>query len=187
MHSSYAYAKRGFDILISAAGLCLLALPMASCALAIKLTSPGPVLLHQTRIGRNGVPFICRKFRTMHRNTPLCAAAHLPRPSHYITPLGRILRRYSFDETAQLLNVLRGDMSLIGPRPLIPQERELHRLRAQQGVYALRPGISGLSQIRGRDTLSSADKAAWDAAYAACASLSLDAAIFTHTLRCIRH
>ncbi len=187
MHPAYARTKRCLDLVFAAAGLCVLALPMAGCALAIKLTSRGPVLLRQTRIGKDGIPFLCCKFRTMSIDAPLCAAARLANPHRYVTPIGRFLRRYSFDETAQLLNVLRGDMSLIGPRPLIPDEREIHRLRTQTGVYALRPGMSGLSQIRGRDTMSAVSKAAWDQAYTACASFSLDAAIFTRTLHCIRH
>ncbi len=184
---SYLICKRGFDIVYAAAALAFSAVPMVSMALAVRLTSSGPALFRQVRIGRDGLPFVCYKIRTMREGTPSCAAAKLQNADAYTTRVGRILRRYSLDETAQLINILRGDMSLIGPRPLIPAEREMHRMRAEGGVYAMRPGLSGLAQIHGRDTLSDRKKARLDTLYTDNASIWLDAAILSRTFRCIYH
>ncbi len=187
MNKLYSFSKRTVDLLGATVGICLLAVPMVGCLLAIRLTSDDTPVLKQERIGLDGHPFICYKFRTMRANTPRVAAAELKNADAYLTPLGAILRHTSFDETLQLYNVLRGDMSLIGPRPLIPEERELHRLRRQGGVYHMRPGLSGLSQIHGRDTLSDRRKAHFDETYADFASPFLDLSILWRTFRCIRH
>ncbi len=122
---------------------------VVSAAVAIMLTSPGPALFRQTRVGRNERCFTCYKFRTMHQNTG-------DRPSHEvsdsaITPVGRFLRRWKIDELPQLLNVIRGDMSLIGPRPCLTSQRELIEARRHFDVFRVRPGISGLAQVNGVD------------------------------------
>lgn len=183
----YFLSKRLFDVTGAAIGLCLLSLPLAGCVVAIRMTSRSTGLFRQVRIGRDGRPFVCYKLRTMRADAPSCAAARLTNPQSYVTPLGAILRRISLDEAPQLYNILRGDMSFVGPRPLIPEERELHRLRQENGVYRMRPGLSGLSQISGRDTLPDERKARLDAVYADAASPMLDLSILWKTLGCIRH
>jgi len=184
---AYRISKRTFDLLYASLGLLVSLLPLSAVALTVKITSKGPILFRQNRIGREGKSFTCYKIRTMHHGTPQCAASKLGDPSRFLTPIGALLRDYSIDEMAQLLNVLRGDMSLVGPRPLIPEEREVHRIRAEHGIYTMRPGISGLSQIIGRDGMSDRRKAELDTLYAQNASFWLDLAIIKRTLRCIHH
>ncbi|MBR2952252.1 MAG: sugar transferase [Clostridia bacterium] len=187
MHFSYARIKRVLDIVYASAGLLLSAVPLSCIAAAVKATSKGPFIFRQIRIGRNGIPFVCYKVRTMKNGAPQCPAAKLQNRASFITPIGAFLRNHSLDELTQFANVLRGEMSVIGPRPLIPEERELHRLRTEKGVYTLRPGISGLSQISGRDDLPDKRKARLDAIYLENASLWLDFAILARTMRCLHH
>lgn len=179
----YRIVKRLLDLVLSALLLALAALPLLLIAALIRLESPGPALFRQTRIGRNERPFTCYKFRTMRSRAPdHKAKKQLEHPEDYITPLGKLLRKTSIDELPQLINVLRGDMSLIGPRPLIPEETDVHTLRAAAGVYALRPGLTGLAQIRGRDTVSAEEKAALDADYLHSVSLKTDVGIFIESI-----
>lgn len=180
----YRYAKRLFDLVFSCLLLFFLALPMLAIALLVSLTSRGGAIFRQTRIGRDGVPFVCYKFRTMYRDAPQNRpTSRFPDAADFITPIGRFLRRTSLDELPQLLNVLRGDMSLIGPRPLIGEEEEMHRLRHEHGVYAVRPGITGLAQVNGRDLLGDAEKAALDVQYVQGLSLRQDLHILGRTFR----
>lgn len=162
----YGRAKRVLDVIFSALLLILLLLPMAVIGVAVALTSSGGMLFRQTRIGRNGASFVCYKFRTMRRDAPKNRpTSAFPDAASYVTPIGRLLRKTSLDELPQLYNVLRGDMSLIGPRPLIGEEGEIHRLRMEAGVYRVRPGMTGLAQIMGRDCLGAREKAALDCRY----------------------
>lgn len=166
----YLAVKRALDILLAALGLVLSALPMAAAAGAVKLSGPGePVLFRQTRVGRSGAPFTLYKFRSIARDGR-------------VTPVGRFLRAFSLDELPQLAQVLTGTMSLIGPRPLIPEEEPIHSLRRAAGVYVLRPGLTGLAQISGRDRLDARRKAALDAEYLRRLSFSLDWHIFWVTI-----
>jgi O-antigen biosynthesis protein WbqP len=181
---AYRIGKRCLDILGALLLLILLALPMLAIACAVAMDSPGGVLFRQERIGRGGKPFVCLKFRTMYRSAPRrTPAALLSDAERYVTPAGRWLRRMSLDELPQLWNVLRGEMSLVGPRPLIPEEEAIHRMRAANGVYACRPGISGLAQVGGRNGLSDWEKVACDRYYAEKVSLRLDLKILFYTLR----
>lgn len=164
--------KRGFDFSMALAGLLALGAPMLACALAIRLTSPGPAIFRQTRIGRDERPFTCLKLRTMYFDTP-------DAPSHKtganaITPLGRTLRRLKIDEFPQLVNVLRGEMSLVGPRPCLPSQQLLIEERRRYGLARLRPGITGVSQIAGVDMSDEVRLAALDATYLADMSLRRD-------------
>jgi lipopolysaccharide/colanic/teichoic acid biosynthesis glycosyltransferase len=136
--------KRSFDILISAVSLTLLGLPFAIIALAIKLFSKGPIFYRQQRIGRGEQPFCLYKFRTMHvrANGPLITVEGDPR----ITRVGRILRRWKLDELPQLWNVLRGDMSIIGPRPEVEQLVRYYTPE-QKRLLEQTPGLAGLSQL----------------------------------------
>ena len=163
----YAGWKRVLDMVFSGALLFFLWLPMLCIAILIRLTSPGEAIFRQTRVGRNGRFFTCYKFRTMIREAPPnCPTVALTDAERYVTPIGRILRKTSLDELPQLWNVLKGEMSLVGPRPLIPKEETVHRLRMQNGVYRVRPGMTGLAQINGRDFMSDTEKAAFDTRYA---------------------
>lgn len=179
---AYLLLKRALDIVFSAVLLVLLSLPMVSIALAILLTSEGGALFRQERVGRGGRVFICYKFRTMYRWAP----PSRPKSGFfdaegYITPVGRLLRRSSLDELPQLFNVLKGDMSLVGPRPLIAEEGEIHQLRQRCGVYRLRPGITGLAQVGGRDSVSDIEKARLDVRYTRELSLVNDVGILFKT------
>ena len=175
----YPFVKRLFDILLSASALVLLALPMAFIALAVRLDSKGPAIFCQKRMGRNLVPFTCYKFRTMSMEAPHdCKAESLNNRTAYITRVGGILRKTSADELPQLFNVLLGDMSLIGPRPVVLTEENLIRQRARMGVYTLRPGLSGLAQISGRNFVTDEEKVAYDYEYLCRASLWMDTKLF---------
>lgn len=180
----YFILKRMLDILFSVLLLFLLALPMCVIALAIVLDSRGGAIFRQRRVGRDGREFVCYKFRTMYMFAPnSCPKSRLGDAHRYVTPVGRFLRRTSLDELPQLFNVLVGDMSLVGPRPLVSEEGEIHVLRQRCGVYRLRPGITGLSQINGRDDIGDIEKVRLDARYARNVSLASDARIIFGTLR----
>ena len=178
----YFFAKRMADIAFSAILLLLLAFPMLLIGLAVRISSRGPAVFRQIRVGRGGIPFVCFKFRTMYEDAPHDRPSGEMRDGRYVTPLGRFLRRTSLDELPQLYNVLRGEMSLVGPRPIIPCEHEIHELRRRCGVEHLRPGMTGLAQIRGRDLLPNREKARLDYRYAKNASLAEDAGILLQTL-----
>lgn len=162
----YAIIKRMLDFIFALLGLVLAAVPMLLISAVVKATSKGPAVFKQKRIGKNSAPFNCLKFRTMYTSAPAsCATCELKKAESFITPVGRILRKTSLDEIPQLVNVIRGEMSFIGPRPLIPEEKEVHEAREKAGVYTLRPGISGYAQVHGRDFVSAEEKAQLDAYY----------------------
>ena len=172
--------KRAIDLLASAAGLLLLGWLIGLLVLAVRLTSPGPGLFAQTRVGRGERAFTCYKLRSMHLATPH-AATHETAASA-VTGLGRWLRRLKLDELPQLWNVLRGEMSLVGPRPCLPSQHALIAERRARGVFALRPGITGLAQVRGIDMSDPERLAKVDADYAAQVSLRLDLALLVRTV-----
>lgn len=177
------WGKRFIDVVLACAMLVMISVPMLVIALLVKITSRGEVIFKQERIGRGGESFICYKFRSMRTDAPHdVPTARFEEAARYITPLGRVLRRTSLDELPQLINVLKGDMSFVGARPLIPSEEEMHRGRESGGVYELRPGITGLAQVRGRDMISDAQKLAFDLEYARNLDFWLDVKIFFGTL-----
>ncbi len=178
----YRFVKRTLDLFFSILLLLFLALPMLLLGGLIRATSDGPAIFRQTRVGRDGVSFVCLKFRTMYENAPRECPSNELRDRSYVTPIGRFLRRTSLDELPQLFNVLRGEMSLVGPRPLIACEKEVHELRRRSGADRLRPGITGLSQIRGRDFLPNRDKARLDARYAHTLGFASDLRILKETV-----
>ena len=164
--SIYTVIKRLLDILFSGILLTFLLVPMAIIWIAVCLSSSGGGIFRQKRVGREGRAFVCYKFRTMYKSAPpSCPSSRLAEAEKYITPIGRFLRRASLDELPQLFNVLKGDMSLVGPRPLILEEKEVHDKRKKNGVYALRPGMTGLSQVSGRDAVSDEKKVELDTMY----------------------
>ena len=145
----YRIVKRLLDIVASAILLAVFCLPLLVIMACIRLTSEGAAIFKQRRVGRNGKLFVCYKLRTMYKDAPPnLSTAEFFDAERYVTPIGRLLRRTSLDELPQLLNVLKGDMSIIGPRPLIPEEESIHQKRQERRVYSIRPGMTGLAQIR---------------------------------------
>ena len=150
--------KRLFDFFMVVILFPLLALPMLITAIAVCLTSTGPVLYWSDRVGRDNAIFRMPKFRSMHMDTP-AVATHLMRDAEtFLTPIGGFLRRYSLDELPQLCSVLSGNMSFVGPRPALFNQEDLIALRTEQGVDRLVPGITGWAQVNGRDDLSIPEK-----------------------------
>jgi O-antigen biosynthesis protein WbqP len=148
----------------------------------IKIDSKGPILFKQKRIGRNKKHFYILKFRTMKIYTPKDTPTHmLENPEQYITRMGKFLRKTSLDELPQIINILKGDMSIIGPRPALWNQFDLIEERDKYDVHKLYPGITGYAQIKGRDTLLIPDKAALDGEYVKKISLWLDIKIFIAT------
>lgn len=164
---NYLRVKRVLDVLVSACALIILAIPFMLMAILQKISSPSePVLFRQKRVGQNSKTFYILKFRTMKSSAPkYSSSGALQNPEVHITKLGRILRNTSIDELPQLWNVLIGDMSLVGPRPLIRHERDVHYLRRYYGVDQLKPGITGWAQVNGRDLLNDYDKVYYDREY----------------------
>jgi O-antigen biosynthesis protein WbqP len=172
--------KRIFDLVAAAGGLLALFWLIGLLALLVRLTSAGPGLFAQARIGRNGRVFICWKLRTMAQGTPSLATHEMPAAA--VTPLGTHLRRWKLDELPQLWNVLKGEMSLVGPRPCLPTQFDVIEARRALGVLALRPGITGLAQVRGIDMADPPRLARTDADYARTRSFAGDLAILARTL-----
>lgn len=179
----YLFVKRGLDILLSVLGLLALAIPLAVICGLIYLDDPGKVLFRQYRVGLHGKRFRLYKLRTMKAETPkYLSTQEVDDPNQYITRVGRVLRKLSIDELPQLFNVLRGDMSLVGPRPLISDEYDIHEMRMRFGVYNVRPGITGLAQVNGRDTVGPVEKVHWDIKYLQEFGLRMDAKILLETV-----
>ena len=178
------FFKRGFDIFLSLIALIIFAIPMLIIALWIKVDSPHEkVLFKQERIGINNIPFTILKFRSMRDDAPhQMATENFENPEMYITRVGKTLRKTSMDELPQLFNVLKGDMSIVGPRPLIPKEKYVLKLRDEYGANKILPGITGLAQVHGRDQVTDENKASYDGKYALNVSLLLDASIILKTV-----
>jgi O-antigen biosynthesis protein WbqP len=157
--------KRLFDILLGIVAGLLLLLPIALTALAVRITSPGPVFYWSDRVGRNNSIFKMPKFRSMQVGTPAVATHLLSDPDAYLTPIGSFLRKSSLDELPQLWSILVGDMSFVGPRPALFNQYDLVALRKEQGVDQLLPGLTGWAQVNGRDDISIQEKVILDAEY----------------------
>lgn len=177
------YIKRLLDLLLSAAAAIVLALPMAALAVWIKIDSPGPVFFRQRRVGAHKTHFNILKFRTMRGDTPHDVPTHLLKNADsYITKSGAFLRRTSLDELPQIYNILAGEMSIIGPRPALYNQYDL--IEARDAVHAndIRPGLTGLAQVNGRDELPIDVKAKYDGEYAADITFRKDLAIFFRSI-----
>ena len=172
-------AKRAFDLVIAAVMLAATSPIVLVAMLAVRATSPGPAIFSQTRVGREGALFACRKLRTMHRDTPSLPTHEAPASS--VTSIGKVLRATKIDELPQLWNVLKGEMSLVGPRPCLPTQTELIERRRELGVLTVLPGITGLAQINGIDMSDPKRLAETDAAYIKAASIGLDLKILLGT------
>ena len=157
--------KRIFDLMLAiTAGVCLL-IPALVVAALVRLTSAGPILYWSDRVGRNNKIFKMPKFRSMKIETPAVATHLLSDPDQYLTPVGSFLRKSSLDEIPQLLSIIKGDMSFVGPRPALYNQHDLIALRTQSGVHHLMPGLTGWAQINGRDELPIPQKVAMDIEY----------------------
>jgi O-antigen biosynthesis protein WbqP len=174
--------KRLSDIISSILLLIVFAIPMALVALAVKLTSKGPVLYWSDRVGRWNRIFRMPKFRSMRINAPQVATHLLSNPGAYLTPIGSFLRRSSLDELPQLFSVLNGDLSLVGPRPALFNQDDLIALRTKSGVHELVPGITGWAQVNGRDELPIPEKVRLDCEYLHTRSFWLDLKILAMTV-----
>ena len=176
--------KRVTDVLLSCILLVILSPIEVIIALIVKIDNPHlPVIFKQKRIGRYGREFYIYKFRTMSENAPHMMPAYmLSDDSLYISDTGMFLRLTKLDELPQLFNVLKGDMSFIGPRPLIKEEGKIHNERLVNGVYSIRPGITGLAQINGGNTLNDREKLKMDLIYLSNYDFSLDIYICVKTV-----
>lgn len=182
----YSFFKRLLDIVLSLTALIVLAPLLLVLALLVKLDSPGPALFKQKRVGRNEKLFDIYKFRSMYTSAPRdVATSELQNAESHITRVGRVLRKTSLDELPQLFNVLKGEMSLTGPRPLVPNEKDIHELRREKGAYRVRPGITGWAQVNGRDCVLPVDKARLDGYYADHMSFGLDVKIIIFSVICV--
>lgn len=178
-------AKRLLDLVVAIPAT-LVALPLVVFLMVvILLTSGWPPLVVQTRIGARERSITVAKLRTMRRGVPLVAKSQLHRKTGLYTPLGPFLRRYSLDELPQLWNVLRGDMSIVGPRPALPSQDDLLALRRSHGVTELKPGITGLAQVIGREDLTLSTKVRCEALYARRSSVCFDLVILAWTARAV--
>lgn len=157
--------KRVFDIVLALFLGVILLVPILVIGWAIRLTSKGPAIYWSDRIGKNSKVFKMAKLRTMRSDAPALATYLLPDPEKMITPIGRFLRKTSLDEVPQLWNILKGDMSFVGPRPALFNQDDLIELRKESGIDQLVPGITGWAQLNGRDELSSAEKVFFDRQY----------------------
>ena len=175
--------KRIFDLLSALVAVSLLLLPLTMLALAVALTSRGPILYWSDRVGRNNRLFSMPKFRSMQFGTPVVATHLLDNPHACITPVGSFLRKSSLDELPQLWSIIRGDMSFVGPRPALFNQYDLIELRRQQGIDVLLPGLTGWAQINGRDELPIAEKVALDVEYLKNRSFWFDIHIIFLTMR----
>lgn len=173
--------KRVFDLVLAALAASVLLWPMLVIALAVRLSSPGPALYWSSRVGRNNQLFKMPKFRSMRLDTPVVATHLLGSPESYLTPIGSFLRKSSLDELPQLWCIFRGDMSFVGPRPALYNQADLIEMRTQYGVEVLRPGLTGLAQISGRDELPIPQKVKFDVEYLKSHSLVGDIEILFRT------
>ena len=157
--------KRGLDLILGGLAIVILFIPMLLVAIAVRLTSPGPILFWSMRVGKNNAIFMMPKFRTMQIDTPNVATHLLTGAQNYLTPIGGFLRRSSLDELPQLWSVLLGRMSFVGPRPALYNQDDLIAMRTAKGIEVLLPGITGWAQVNGRDELDLEQKVQLDYEY----------------------
>jgi len=179
----YPLIKHILDILLSFIAIIILSPFFLLIAVLIKLDTRGPVLFKQKRIGNKKKEFYILKFRTMRTDTPKDMPTHmLQNPDVFITKIGNLLRRTSLDELPQIINILKGEMSIIGPRPALWNQYDLIAEREKYGANAIYPGLTGWAQINGRDELSIEVKAKYDGEYVKRMSLAFDMKIFFQTI-----
>jgi O-antigen biosynthesis protein WbqP len=174
--------KKVFDLMLALILLLVLFIPMLVIACFIKLNSKSSVIFWTDRVGINNAIFKMAKFRTMKTSAPQLATHLMENPEDYLIPWGESLRKYSFDELPQLFNVLKGEMSFVGPRPALFNQDDLVRLRTQKNIHTLIPGITGWAQVNGRDDLSIPVKVSFDEYYLNHRSFAFDLYIILLTI-----
>ena len=157
--------KRIFDLILAAILIIVLSVPMLFIILAIRLTSKGPALYWSDRIGFDNSTFKMPKFRSMRIDTPQVATHLVSNPEKFLSPIGGFLRQTSLDELPQLLSILKGDMSFVGPRPALYNQEDLINLRSDHGLHKIIPGLTGWAQVNGRDDLSIPEKVLLEVEY----------------------
>ena len=174
--------KRIFDLLVSLLAFIIFLIPMLLVAIAVGISSPGPILYWSERVGRNNKIFRMPKFRTMRLNTPLLPTHLLQNANSFITPIGSFLRKTSLDELPQLYCIIMGHMSLVGPRPALYNQHDLIDARTDLGVHTLMPGLTGWAQVNGRDELPLDQKVKYDQEYLDQKSFLMDLKILVLTV-----
>lgn len=179
----YRYFKRFYDLILSLIGLVILIPIFVLLIIIIKIDSKGPILFKQKRVGRNKKYFYILKFRTMYISSPKDTPTHLlENPNQWITKIGRILRKTSLDELPQIINIIKGEMSIVGPRPALWNQYDLIEERDIYGINEFTPGLTGYAQIHGRDELNIQDKTKLDAHYCQNISFGNDFKIILKTI-----
>lgn len=179
----YQINKRILDLTLSIIALLIFIIPFIIIFFLIKFSSKGDIIHWSKRIGKNNKIFKMPKFRTMRYDTPSVATHLLDKPDKWITPIGKILRKYSLDEVPQIWSVILGEMSIVGPRPALFNQNDLISLRKKYNIHTLVPGLTGLAQIRGRDVLSIEDKVKIDKEYLEKSGLLMDIKIILFTFK----
>ena len=179
----YQIIKRIMDITLSIIALFIFIIPFIIIFFLIKFSSKGDAIYWSERIGQNNKIFKMPKFRTMHIDTPPIATHLLDNPDKWVTPIGKILRKYSLDEVPQIWSIISGKMSIVGPRPALYNQNDLISLRKKYNIHTLVPGLTGLAQIKGRDILSIEDKVKVDKEYLEKCSLTMDLNIILVTIK----
>ena len=178
----YSTIKRGGDFILSCIGFIILLPLFLVLVVVIRLDSPGPALFRQNRIGIHKKHFYIWKFRTMSKDAPKDIPTHLQKDTElHMTSLGRFLRRTSLDELPQLINIIKGEMSIVGPRPALWNQYDLVEERDKYGVHNVKPGLTGWAQINGRDELDISQKARLDGEYVKKIGLGMDVKCFFGT------
>ena len=186
MHIYDRYIKRILDLLLAAAGAVILSPILLLAALAVRLDSPGPVMFRQKRVGKHKTYFEILKFRTMRSDCPKDVPTHLMKdPSRWLTRTGRFLRRTSIDELPQIFNILKGDMSIVGPRPALWNQYDLIEERDKYGANDVTPGLTGWAQVNGRDALDIEEKARLDGEYVKNLGFAMDLKCFLRTITAV--
>lgn len=173
--------KRVFDLFFSFLAVMILLIPIFFVAIAVRVTSPGPILYWSDRVGKDNKIFRMPKFRSMRVGTPAVATHLLEDPRTYLTPIGSFLRKSSLDELPQLWSIIVGDMSFVGPRPALFNQYDLIESRTQRGVHKLFPGLTGWAQVNGRDEIPISEKVKLDEEYLQRVSIWFDMRILWQT------
>ncbi|CEK39367.1 MAG: sugar transferase [Paraclostridium sordellii] len=180
--NNYNKLKRSIDIILSTLGIIILSPVFLIISIIIKLESEGPIIFKQLRAGKDSKPFYIYKFRSMKADAPNLSTNEFEDVNLFITKIGKFIRMTSIDELPQLINILKGDMSIVGPRPVILDEKELILLRKEYNIDSILPGITGLAQINGRDIIGTEEKVKLDYEYLQNKSLNLDVKIVFITI-----
>lgn len=173
--------KRALDLTLALVAAVLLLVPLLILVVLVKVTSKGPALYWSDRVGRGNRMFSMPKLRTMKVDTPVVATHLLADPSRFLSPIGAFLRKSSFDEIPQLWCIIRGEMSIVGPRPALFNQKDLIELRTKEQVHMVRPGLTGWAQVNGRDELGIPEKVELDVQYLQRQSLRFDLKVITMT------